>query len=183
MPSTDQSESGGVPFRSLIRVLLVPAIGVAVYLIADKVDGGSSVLASLSAGTRRALFISISATTGALLGFAITGVTILLTVGRGPRIAWLKGHSEFRQETRFLFFSTILALGLATITFLVLIAVGSGKDFKEIWGLIAAALVFLVLDRLWRLVIFLNKLMRVALEDADADSLPNPPFSEPLDDK
>ena len=149
--------------------MLVPLLAVAGYALLDCLLGGDSLLASLDKGVRQALFISAAATTGALLGFAITGVTILMSVGRGPRMVWLTGEEMFRHGVQFVFHTAIVGLSISTLMFLVLIAVGSGDDFPLVWGLVAAAISALAIDRLWRLVTFLNKLMRIALRDGTDD--------------
>lgn len=164
-----------------MRVILVPALVAAAYVVIDTIDSGDSLLATLDPGVRQALFVSAAATTGALLGFAITGVTIMLTVGQGPRMSWLKSKELFRRDVRFVFFSAIVGLAASTFAFLVLIAVATDGCFPIAWGVVAAAATALTVDRLWRLISFLNALMGVALRDADNPTLPNPPFSEPME--
>lgn len=137
--------------------------------------------ASVAEGPRQALFAAAAATTGALLGFAITGVTVLLTVGQGPRMAWLKSKELFRREVRFLFFSAIVGLAISTMAFLALIAIGTEKHLSLACALLATGATAIAIDRLWQLVVSLNRLMAVALKDADNKPLANPPFTEPTD--
>ena len=174
-------ESDGPSRGWFVRLLLPPIAAVALYVLIDLIDKRASLLAAASPGVRRALFVSIAATSGALFGFAVTGVTILLSVGEGPRMAWLSRQSLFRQEARLLFTSAIAALALASVVFPVLIVVGSKDSFSLVWGLLAAATIASVLDRLARLVAFLDRLMRVALTDAAGAPQANPPFNEPLE--
>jgi hypothetical protein len=115
------------------------------------------------------------------LGFAITGVTILLTVGEGPRMSWLKSKEVFRRDVRFIFFSAIVGMAVATLAFLVLIAVATDDGFAFAWGVVAAAAAALTVDRLWRLISFLSALMGVALRDADDPAIRNAPFTEPME--
>ena len=161
--------------------MLVPALFAAAYAAADLIDDGNSLLATLRPGVRQALFVSAAATTGALLGFAITGVTILLTVGEGPRMSWLKSKAVFRRDVRFIFFSAIIGMALSTLAFLVLIAVATDDGFACAWGVVAAAAAALTVDRLWRLISFLSALMGVALRDADDPAIRNAPFKEPME--
>jgi len=156
-------------------------IAAAAYIAIDKLHSRASLLATLDPGTRQALFVSLAATTGALLGFAITGVTILLTVGQGPRMTWLKGKAVFRREVRFVFFSAIVGLAAATFAFLTLIAVATATRFPLLWGIVAAAAAAVTVDRVARLIGFLNALMRVALADAESPTLPHPTFTEPME--
>lgn len=155
----------------------------AVYAAFDLIDGGPSLIGRIPSGTREAFFVSLAATTGALLGFAITGLTILLSLGGGQRMKWLMSKKFFRDEARFLFMSTIAALGIATAAFLLLIVVATDKDsFWCPWGYLAIAMLGLVAERVYRLVRFFNRLMAIAFKDADEKTLRNPPFEEPLDD-
>jgi hypothetical protein len=156
--------------------MLVPLIAAGCYALLDCWHDGVSLLASLDRGVRQALFISAGAATGALLGFAITGVTILMALGRGPRMTWLTEQDEFRYGVPFVFHSAIVGLSISTLAFLTLIAVGSEDSFSLVWGMVAAAVAALSIDRLWRLVSLLNKLTRVALQDSDDDApLDGPP--------
>jgi len=174
MLSADTGRSA--PLRSKIRLVAVPIAAGLIYAV------GGSPLARVDGDTREALFSAIGTTAGSLLGFAIAGVTILLSVGQGPRMKWLKSKKSFRREVRFLFFSAIAGLALSSVVFFTLIAVGTGPRFQTGLGVVAAAAAALALDRLWRLTRFLNGLMRVALKDADNATLPNPPFTGPTDD-
>jgi hypothetical protein len=54
-------------------------------------------------------------------GVAITAVSILITLGDGPRMAWLRHQPAFTQ-TRFVYMTAIRALGAATLVFTALIA-------------------------------------------------------------
>lgn len=148
----------------------MPVLAAVGYVALDRFHGGQTALGALEPGKRQALFIAIGTTTGALLGFAIAGMTIVLTVGQGPRIAWLTSKSRFRQEVRFLFVSAIWGLAVATIAFLTLIATDTGQRLGLGWGALAIGSAALALDRLHRLVSFLSMLMKVSLADADDKS-------------
>jgi hypothetical protein len=158
------------------------AVGL-LYLAVDKVVDGPVLFAKVPAETRESFFVSLSATSGALLGFAIAGLTILLTLGSGPRMDWLRSKPTFRTEVRALFMTAIGSLGVATVAFLFLIVVATDKhNFPVIWGCLTAALITLIVERLWRLIRFFNKVMPLALKDADKKPLPNPPMTGPVDD-
>lgn len=106
----------------------------------------------------------------------------MLTVGQGPRMDWLRGKAVFRREVRFVFFSAIVGLALSTFAFLVLIAVATEEgSFPLAWGLAATAATAMTVDRLWRLISFLNALMRVALADTDDPTVAFPSFDEPME--
>jgi hypothetical protein len=158
------------------------AVGL-LYLVVDKVANGPVLLATVPAETRESFFVSLSATSGALLGFAIAGLTILLSLGGGPRMNWLRADPSFRVKVRSLFITAIASLGVATVVFLFLLVVATDKHgFPVVWGCVTAALVTLIVERLWRLVAFFNHVMPIALKDADAKRLPNPPMTGPVDD-
>ncbi len=158
------------------------AVGL-LYLAIDKIADGPVLFAKVPAETRESFFVSLSATSGALLGFAIAGLTILLTLGNGPRMDWLRSKPEFRTEVRALFMTAIGSLGVATIVFLFLIVVATDKhDFPVTWGCITAALTTLIVERVWRLIGFFNRVLPIALKDADKKPLPNPPMTGPVDD-
>jgi hypothetical protein len=166
----------------LALVAAPAAIGL-VYLAIDKIANGPVLFAEVPAETRESFFVSLSATSGALLGFAIAGLTILLTLGSGPRMDWLRSKPSFRIEVRALFMTAIGSLGVATIAFLFLIVVATDKhSFPAVWGCVTAALITLVVERVWRLIGFFNKVMPIALKDVDKKPLPNPPMTGPVDD-
>ncbi|HXR30917.1 MAG TPA: hypothetical protein VN752_07235 [Solirubrobacterales bacterium] len=165
------------------RLLAGPVAAGLLYLGIDKVRDGPVLLATVPAETRESFFVSLSATSGALLGFAIAGLTILLTLGGGPRMDWLREDPGFRAKVRTLFITAIASLGLSTVAFLFLLVVATDMDcFPVGWGCLTAALVTLIIERLWRLVSFFNHVMPIALKDADKKPLPNPPMTGPADD-
>jgi len=164
-------------------MIAVPCAVVVIYGVVDWLNDGPSLIAAVPGGTREAFFASLAATSGALLGFAITGLTILLTLGGGSRMKWLMKQDRFRIEARSLFTSAIASLGFATGIFLLLIVVATdAKSFWAPWGYLALATVALVAERVTRLVLFFHDLMGVALKDADEKPIANPGFTEPLDD-
>lgn len=162
----------------------MPVIVLIAYGVIDHFNSGDSLLAAVPAGTRQAFFVSLAATSGALLGFAITGLTILLTMGGGERMEWLLWQERFRTESRALFTTAIGSLGFATAIFLLLIVVATSKEsFWAPWGYLAFATMALVAERLARLVLFFHDLMGVALKDAEGKPVRvKPPFTEALDD-
>jgi hypothetical protein len=165
------------------RVLAAPVAAGLIYLAVDKVASGPVLLETVPAATRESFFVSLSATSGALLGFAIAGLTILLSLGGGPRMNWLRSDPSFRVKVRSLFITAIASLGVATVAFLFLLVVATEEDcFPVIWGCATAALITLIIERLWRLIAFFNHVMPIALKDADSKRLPNPPMKGPVDD-
>ena len=178
-----QPTSDGNP--SIGRELVGAVATAGVFLIVDRVHlvEGRSLLAHVSTGARSALYISISASCAALLGFAITATSILLVLGAGPRMAWLRDQPEF-QKTRVVFMYAIYALALATVVFTALIVIDTGRVGAWFLEAPAAGVLAFVIIRLAWVLWLLDKLLRISL--ADRPHAPDPvapaPFDEPLDD-
>lgn len=163
-------------------MLIAPILAGLAYAVGEALDPCPALLATVPAATRKTLFASLAATSGALLGFAVTGLTILLSLGGGPGMRWLMRQDRFRAEAQFLFTSAVASLGFATVVFLFLIVAATDTTtFWQPWGILAVATVALVVERVTRLVFFFHDLMGMALAQADG-SVANPDFDEPLDD-
>lgn len=169
---------------SLKRELLGSLATLGLYVLIDRVRlvEGRSLLAHVGAGARSALYVSIAASCAALLGFAITATSILLVLGAGSRMTWLRDQPEF-QKTRIVFMHAIYALALATALFTALIVIDTGQPgawFLEAFG--AGVLAFVVTRLAWMLWL-LDQLLRISLADRRQDhSVAPAPFEEPLDD-
>ncbi len=129
------------------------------------------------------LYASLAATSGALLGFAITGVTVLLAIGTGRRLEWLYEQEEFLY-VRTIFLGAIRGLAVGTIWFSVLIVADRQRAGKGVLEAIGTYVLILVLLRLWTLVRLLGDLLVVSLRDRQdsGQAEVNPGFPEPLDD-
>lgn len=178
-----QPTLGGTPS---LRRECVGALAVAgSFLVIDRVQlvEGRSLLAHVSGGSRSAFYISISASCAALLGFAITATSILLVLGAGPRVQWLRNQPEF-QQTRVVFMHAIYALALATVIFTGLIVIDTGQSGAWFLEAPAAGVIAFVITRLAWVLWLLDRLLRVSLadghEDSDAETIL--PFDEPPDD-
>jgi hypothetical protein len=170
---------------SIRREVLGALATAGAFLVIDRVHliDGRSLLAHVSTGARSAFYISISASCAALLGFAITATSILLVLGAGPRMTWLRDQPEF-QKTRVVFMYTIYALALATGVFTALIVIDTGQVGAWFLEAPAAGVLALVVTRLAWVLWLLDRLLFISL----ADRRPRPasaaplPFDEPLDD-
>ena len=178
-----QPAPGGDP--SIGRELLGAVATAGVFVIVDRVHfvEGRSLLAHVSTGARSALYISISASCAALLGFAITATSILLVLGAGPRMTWLRDQPEF-QKTRVVFMYAIYALALATVVFTALIVVDTGQVGAWLLEALGAGVLALVITRLAWVLWLLDQLLRISLADRrqSSDPIAPAPFDEPLDD-
>lgn len=144
---------------------------------------GDSLLAAVSNDTRSDLYISLSASAAALLGFVIAAASILAALGSGPRLRWLRQQPEF-QKTRNLLMGAMHALAVAAALFTVLIVVDTGKDGCMWWEAAGVAVLTLVLTRLVWLFWLLDKLLHLSMQDdeEDDDSAGEVPgFTEPED--
>lgn len=178
-----QPASGGDP--SVGRELLGAAATAVVFVVVDRVHfvEGRSLLAHVSTGARSALYISISASCAALLGFTITATSILLVLGAGPRMMWLRDQPEF-QKTRGVFMYAIYALALATGVFTALIVIDTGQVGAWFLEALGTGVLALVVTRLAWVLWLLDQLLRISLADRRQSSEPvaPAPFDEPLDD-
>lgn len=157
------------------------------YLPAVVVGGayaGASLLATravlledVSNTTRSALYISLTTTCAALLGFAITAVTILLALGGGRRVAWLYKTDEFKY-VRTIFLGAVNTLALGTLYFSALIVVDTAKKGHWYWEAGACVVVVLLVLRMARIIRLLSDLLEIAIEDRTDSGAGNPPFQQ-----
>jgi len=178
-----QPSTAGNP--SLGRELLGAAVVSGVFIFIDRVHlvDGHSLLTHVSTGDRSALYSSISASSAALLGFAITATSILLVLGAGPRMEWLRWQEEF-QQTRVVFMGAIYALALATAVYTALIVIDTGKVGAWFLEASAAGVIAFVIMRFAWVLWLLDRLLRISLADRRQDSAPQDaalPFNEPLE--
>jgi hypothetical protein len=128
--------------------------------------------------TRLALYISLTTTCAALLGFAITAVTILLALGGGRRVAWLYKTEEFKY-VRTIFLGAVNALALGTLYFSTLIVVDTTAKGHWYWEAGGCAIVVLLILRIARIIRLLSDLLEIAIADRTDGGAGNPPFLKP----
>jgi hypothetical protein len=160
-------------------MLAIPA-GLA-YFLACRLADSRILLEGVSSSTRSALYISLTTTCGALLGFSITAVTVLLALGGGRRIDWLYKDERF-VYARIIFLGSIHVLALATLFFSVLIVIDTACYGKAIVESLATAVAALVILRVARVVRLLADLLHIAIRDRSDPSPPNPPFPSSVDE-
>jgi hypothetical protein len=176
--------SNGVDLKTtpLARHYLVAVPAGVAYFVVCRVASDPILLEKTDSPTRSALYISLTTTCGALLGFSITAVTVLLALGGGRRIDWLYKDQRFGYA-RTIFLGAIYVLACATLFYSVLIVTdtaSSGKAILESLGAFVAALVVL---RVGRVVRLLGDLLQIAVADRSHPVPPNPPFTHPVDDR
>ena len=136
--------------RSRSTIILVSMVSVGAWYLADSLtacDRGGRVLQRLDDETRRTLFGSVAASSGALLGLIFASIAILLTLDPGRRsVARMRERDGWQQLIPALLFAAAF-LGLTLIAATVGIALPShGRyaffDGVFLFAALAAALAF-----------------------------------------
>src|SRR6266511_3656964 len=121
--------------------------------------------ATLPAGTRSAVYISIAATSGALLGFTIAALSVLLALPSGPRLKFLQGTAAWSKVPR-VFVRAAWMLGLATLVFTAGIVVDDDARPCVAMEAIAIPVVTSAVLRVAASVLLLGRLVRYSFEDS-----------------
>lgn len=155
--------------------------GAASYFFVDRLHPHGTLLATADKGTRSALYISLATTSGALLGFAITAVVILLTIGGGRRMDWLYSDNRFGYA-RTILLGAIHALGAATLYYSALIVVDTANASHRLLEAVGALFLVLVVFRVLAVVRLMGDLLHIAILDRQdvGKGEPNPSFVEPV---
>ncbi len=131
------------------------AIGVWVYRL-----GGDSVVDSWLIDRRQDLYTVLASVFGALLGFAITTVSIVLVAAQSDRMAALRDSKRYPQLWR-TFFSAIWWLAFATVAAIVALLGDRDKAPVHMWFIILTGASFVVAVRLARVVVILERIVRL----------------------
>jgi hypothetical protein len=126
--------------------------------------GGHARAATLPAGTRSAVYISAAATAGALLGFIITALSVLLALPSGRRLDFLRGSKAWRKFPS-VFVRTAWTLGAATIAFTTAIVIDDDKTPSTVMEAMAIVVAAFTILRVAASVLLLGRLVRYSLED------------------
>lgn len=148
----------------LVASALVAGIGV---LIIEFIWSRDDLLDVLN-GSRQALYVAVASIAGALLGFTVTTVSIILVFAESPRLHLVRESRHY--ETVFsVFFSAIKYLALATAWALVALlwdretSPKVGVSYFALWTVVIAAF------RLYRCVWVLENVIRLAVRRADEE--------------
>jgi hypothetical protein len=179
--SVAKSDSPLLKTKPIGRHYIAAVLAGGAYLVISLSSERSLLLEGVEQGTRSALYISLATTCAALLGFAITSVTILLALGGGRRVDWLYKTEGFRY-VRTIFLGAINALAVATLYFTALIVVDTAKSGSGYWEAIGAAIVVLVILRICRIVRLLSDLLAIAIADRSKTDGDNPPFTQSVNE-
>lgn len=124
------------------------------------------ILGTLSVQSRSSIYVTIASITGALLGFYIASVAILITLFTSVSERFDKvfagGRAALLVPT---FFSAIRTAGLLTCLSLLLLVVDSSAHLSGIWLLVYLVLTTLMVLRTGRLIWLVWRLTKVAAVD------------------
>lgn len=132
-----------------------------VVILTNKYIGFNVIELSLN-GTRTTLYGTLAAVAGAMLGFVITGLSVLLTTNNDKQMEQLR-KSKHYKTIFIIFFSTSKYLGLLLITSLISLVLD--KDNSPIIALtiIALSLTIIVGIRLLRCIWVLEKIVEIQI--------------------
>jgi hypothetical protein len=140
---------------------LISTITAGIY--AAVVYGSSHIgLAGLGPGVRNSFYLSLAATSGVLLGFAITTVAIFFSLGSSKGLDLIRGQAAYGY-IRTVLMGAIRALALSTVVMTALILLDTHIDPRKLLEVIAIGVATLALLRTWALLWLLNRLLRLVL--------------------
>ena len=122
-------------------------------------------LGRLAKGNRQTLYVSLAGTSAVMLGFAITAVAIFLTLGPGKGLDLLRTDKDFPYVQNVLM-GAIRSYALATVVTTTLIVGDACPDGRRWLETAAAGTLALALMRTGSLLWLLNRLLRLAITDA-----------------
>lgn len=140
---------GSLVLISLSVLLINHFIGIGVFL-------------SNFNGVRSMLYGTLAALSGAMLGFVITGLSVLLTTNTTEQIEKLK-KSKHYKTIFVIFFSTSKFLGLLLITSLVSLVIDKDTDPVYVIPFITLWLIIIVGIRLLRCIWVLEKMVHLQI--------------------
>ena len=150
--------------------LAAPAIVVAAYLVSARSNSFDAVLGT---PTRSSLYGSLAATSGTLLGFALTALAILVALPSTQRLEALREHPQWERVPQAFFraaWALMIALALCTLG----ITLDAGSRPAQGYEAVTVAALALALVRVVGAVIALDQVMGVARNPA--------PVRRPIDD-
>jgi len=150
----------------LLAILLL----VAAYFVSAQSKSFASVLAPPA---RASLYGSLATTSGALLGFTLTALAILIALPSTERLEALRRHNKWERVPRS-FFRAAWALLLALILCTLGITLDAGSVPAQAYEAIAVATLALALIRVVGAIVALDHVMGVARNTA--------PLRRPIDD-
>lgn len=132
------------------------------YWLIPRLANVTDPLSAMRSPDRQVLYQTLAGISGALLGFAIAAIAILLTLGRGRRIAFLR-ESRWVLQITGTFKGGIRSLALATVI-LVLAMVFDGTS-QTAWNLAVVFAMGFAVSRFSRMTWLLHRLVDLAYKD------------------
>jgi hypothetical protein len=148
--------------RHFLWCELVLSIALAVVLVTwSERFGGHTTVDAILDGNRGNLYGTLASVLGALLGFAITAISIILAVADRPRVRALQGspHNKTLWKT---FIASVRCLGFGTVVALSALFIDRDKDPNHIMFYVMAWMLVLAVFRTWRCIWILDNLVRIA---------------------
>lgn len=137
-----------------------------VFLIWAVPTDASARAATLPASTRSAIYISAATTTGALLGFVITALSVLLALPSGRRLDYLRGSKAWPKFPK-VFVRTAWTLGAATVVFTTAIVVDDNKTPSTAMESLAIVAATFTVLRISASVLLLGRLVQYSFDDQE----------------
>jgi hypothetical protein len=119
----------------------------------------------LTPTTRSSLYGSLATTSGALLGFTLTALAILIALPSTERLEALRSHPKWERVPR-AFFRAAWALLIALVVCTLGITLDDGVDPAKIYEAITVATLAVALVRVMGAIIALDHVMTVARNTA-----------------
>lgn len=154
--------------RYLWTDVAVAAALVGAFLLWALTTKATGRAATLPAGTRSAVYISIAATSGALLGFVITALSVLLALPSGRRLSFLRGSKAWPKFPA-IFVRAAWALGAATVVFTAAIVVDDDRKPATLMEAIGIVVGSSAVLRVTASVLLLSRLVKYSFEDRGSD--------------
>lgn len=146
----------------LISVALVGGVFLCALFVKKDIN---DMLAIFLKDARPGFYTALASIGGSLLGFAITGISILFALSGIPKLAALQKSPYYADIFR-IYVNAIKYLAIATVLALVGIFVDTNKDnpclwifYLNLWALVISAM------RLWRCVWVLRKIIEIVVHN------------------
>jgi hypothetical protein len=146
----------------------------AVYWFLPELLDSTRSLSALDQPTRQVLYQTLAGISGALLGFVIAAVSILLALGRGPRMRFVL-ESPWAPLIPATFFAAVRELALATVIFVLGIVYDTTPQPPWMWQVLAVFAAILVTLRMARTAWLLRQLVSLTYQDSGKQAGPSPP--------
>ncbi len=154
-----------IDWRGWTETLLVAALIVA-YFLSTNIRGFQ---ASMTQGARTALYATLAGISGALLGFVLAALAVLVALPGSDRIQALRGHPKWPRVPS-AYVRASLALLAAVIVCTFGIVLDAGQSARQVYEAVTVGVVSFALVRVLGSVIVLDQILSVASTPARSGS-------------